>query len=548
MGSLQLSGPCVFKGYYNDPEKTATSFTPDEWFKTGDLALIDSNGKLLLTGREKDSVIINGINYSSQAIEHVIEATQIPGVIPSYVVAFPHRPQGHDTEVLCIVYLPTYDHVDYATRSATEVAISRSVIRYCGVRPYEIIPLEASFLPKSSLGKFSRQNIRDEYEKGNYSAYTITEVKSRQLQNGSHGKAVTFTEQTIIDVSLQLFPNSSVGIGRNSDIFALGFSSIDILQFQSSLQKALNITDIPHTTLFAHPIIHELASALDKLKHTYTFSPVVVLQPHGDKTPIWLIHSGLGEILIFMNFARYITDRPVYALRARGFDGEPHFISFDELITTYHSAIKSTQPEGPYAMAGYAFGGIPAFEIAKRMQARGDEIKFLGLFDQQPFSKDRVRMYDWYRVVLLIASFVGLIEEEYAISYLPEARKLSHDKLLDHIMSLASESRLKELGMSKEKLDNWAQIAFFMKKIMWDYDPEGMVKCMDVFYTVPMKGFGPATNVEDWYNNYISKWDAFVEGGANYHLVGGSHRTMISPPNVDAFQKLFRKVIEERGL
>ncbi|KAG4431777.1 hypothetical protein IFR05_012734 [Cadophora sp. M221] len=74
--------------------------------------------------------------------------------------------------------------------------------------------------------------------------------------------------------------------------------------------------------------------------------------------------------LIFMNLARYLNDRPVYAVRARGLDGELHITSLDELITTYHSAIKRKRPEGPYAIAGYAFGGIPAFEIAKRMESR----------------------------------------------------------------------------------------------------------------------------------------------------------------------------------
>ncbi|KAG4432623.1 hypothetical protein IFR05_011897 [Cadophora sp. M221] len=524
------------------------SFTHDGWFKTGDLALIDKNENLLLTGRDKDFIIINGNNYYSQQIENVIESAHITGVASSYTVAFPHRPKGHDTEVLCIVYLPSYDSGDYATQSATEIAISKRITLTCGVRPYEIIPLAASYLQKSSLGKLSRQSIRDEFEKGSYVTNTFAEVKLKQIQRALYQEAATSTEQTIMDTCLRLFPNSSVPIGRDSDLFALGLSSIDLLQLQSSLQMALKITNIPHTTLFSHSIIHELAATLDSFKQNYAFSPVVVLQAHGDKTPIWLIHSGLGEILIFMNLARYLNDRPVYAVRARGFDGEPHFTSLDELITTYHSAIKRKQPEGPYAIAGYAFGGIPAFEIAKRMESRGDLVKFVGVFDQQPFSKDRVKNYDWYRVVLLLASFVGLIKEDYAISYLLEARQSSHEKVLDHIMSKAPQSRLQQLGMNKESINNWACIALFMKRSLWDYDPKGMVKCMDVFYTVPVAGYGPATNVEDWFTGYISKWDAFVKGGAKYHLVEGSHKTMISPPNVNGFQKFFKRVLEERGL
>ncbi|KAL2059922.1 hypothetical protein VTL71DRAFT_10077 [Oculimacula yallundae] len=549
IGSLQLSGPCVFKEYYNNPEKTSESFTDDGWFKTGDLALLDNNGKLLLAGREKETIIINGNSHYLQEIENVVESAKIPGVSPSYTVAFSHRTTGDDTEDLCLVYLPTYDSGDYLVRHKTEAAICRIIAVGCGIETAAIIPVPESCLQKSSLGKLSRKNIKDEFEKGTYDVYHVPEGAMEKVEEDLHREVTTIKEDIIIHVYFLLFPDSTVNVTRDTDLFTLGFSSLDILQLQAHLQKVFEMK-IPHTTLFGHPVIHELAAAIYtlQLQESYTFSPVVVLQAHGDKTPLWLIHSGLGEVLIFMNLARYFIDRPIYAVRARGFDGEPHFTSLDELITTYHDAIKKTQPEGPYAISGYAYGAIPAFEIAKRMGVQGDEIKFLGVFDQQPFSKDRVKKYDWYRIVLLLASFVGLFEEEYAISYLPEARKASHEETLDHIMSLASEARLQELGMTRESLDNWAKIALFMKRSISDYDPEGMVKNMDVFYATPMAGYGPATTVEDWFEGYISKWDAFVEGGAKYHLVGGDHKTIPNPPNVDAFQKLLKSILEERGL
>lgn len=59
-GSLQLAGPVVFKEYYNDPEKTEASFTPDGWFKTGDLAFLDENGRLHIAGRENQTILVNG--------------------------------------------------------------------------------------------------------------------------------------------------------------------------------------------------------------------------------------------------------------------------------------------------------------------------------------------------------------------------------------------------------------------------------------------------------------------------------------------------------
>lgn len=59
-GFLEVSGPIVFKKYYNDEEGTKSSFTADGWFKTGDMASIDPNGRLRLMGRGKDTISING--------------------------------------------------------------------------------------------------------------------------------------------------------------------------------------------------------------------------------------------------------------------------------------------------------------------------------------------------------------------------------------------------------------------------------------------------------------------------------------------------------
>jgi long-subunit acyl-CoA synthetase (AMP-forming) len=60
VGLLEVSGPVVFSGYLNDPEASDAAFTPDGWFRTGDVGLLDSKGALRLTGRSKESVVING--------------------------------------------------------------------------------------------------------------------------------------------------------------------------------------------------------------------------------------------------------------------------------------------------------------------------------------------------------------------------------------------------------------------------------------------------------------------------------------------------------
>lgn len=104
------------------------------------------------------------VNYSPQSIEEAIEEA-VPGLTANFTVAFPHRPAGSETEVVCIVYLTTNNPSDDVKRAETTAAISKAVVKYFGVRPYRIIPLpDSSLLPKSSLGKLSRSKIRSSFE------------------------------------------------------------------------------------------------------------------------------------------------------------------------------------------------------------------------------------------------------------------------------------------------------------------------------------------------------------------------------------------------
>ncbi|MCC8938517.1 AMP-binding protein [Bradyrhizobium sp. Arg68] len=66
-GELQLRRPMVFGGYHNNDEITAAAFTPDGWFRTGDLGRIE-DGRLSLVGRSKDSIIVIAVNYFSHEL------------------------------------------------------------------------------------------------------------------------------------------------------------------------------------------------------------------------------------------------------------------------------------------------------------------------------------------------------------------------------------------------------------------------------------------------------------------------------------------------
>lgn len=456
-----------------------------------------------------------------------------------------------------MVYLLDSSAIDPFVRVSATKAISKTVVTFCGARPYKIISLLPEQLQKSSLGKLSRSKLRKCFESGGYDAQIEADEKAfANLRDFDHEPAVTAVQDTILQSYAAIFESGAINLGLSHDLLQIGLSSIDLMRLKMQLQNRLEIADIPITTFFSFPVVKDLATHLERQLRkdivnpqidVHVYDPVVVLQPHGDKTPIFFFHPGLGEVLIFMNLARYITDRPVYALRARGFDNEPFFASFEEAVATYQTAIKRVQPEGPYAFAGYSFGTFLAFEITKNLTSIGDEVAFLANFDQIPFTKERARTYDWTVCVLSLAFFFDLIKEDYAYSILPSMRKRTDAEVLDHIFKMAPAARIQELSLTKEKLNRCAQVALNFKTITRDYDPEPRVKLMDVFYTEPLVGLVKAKDTKDWRENYIGRWDEVVDD-AMYVFVPGGHRKLISPPHLDGFQKVLKKALEDRGL
>jgi len=144
VGELQVHGDIVFKEYLNNAEATMAAFTDDGWFKTGDRAFLDTLGYLNLAGRVKESIIINGVKCYPHQIEAAVEDRHLDGVKPSYTAYFPCRPQGSQTETLCIVYRPTFDPLDAATRVQIYDSIGNLSAMTCGARPYMVLPLDES--------------------------------------------------------------------------------------------------------------------------------------------------------------------------------------------------------------------------------------------------------------------------------------------------------------------------------------------------------------------------------------------------------------------
>ncbi|KFZ16996.1 hypothetical protein V501_01955 [Pseudogymnoascus sp. VKM F-4519 (FW-2642)] len=481
IGLLEVSGPSAFSGYYNYMKATKEAFTPDGWFKTGDLGLLDFNQRLRLTGREKDGVIINGVNYSSESIECAIEKAAIPGITPSYTAATAYRPVNSPTESLCVAYLAAYSSDHKQTRQSTAAAISRAVIRDCGARPFKIVALPKSLLQKSSLGKLSRSKIQRAFEDGTYLEYETKDSTTMETSRSDIVKAFSGTA-TQKNNSRGILQAPYAGFRSSGGGHPHRHQAID------NLKKGNKITVLqPHGES--------------------DYDPITVLQRRGTKKPLSLIHPGMGDVLVFMNLARLFDDRPVYALRARGFDGEKNIV----------------------------------FEVAKVMERNGDNVKFLSVIDHGPRLKGWARTNDWYDSVVAISFFLGFVNKDF-VRAVSNLREKSHEEALDCIFSLAHPARPDEVGTTRERLDNWAKLVDNLVALFRDYDPEGFVENLDVIVQDPLQA-------SEWSTPPVGlfQWREFGKN-IRIHEVTGSHETMIEPPHVHGLQRLLERLMEERGL
>jgi malonyl-CoA/methylmalonyl-CoA synthetase len=156
VGQVQVRGPNVFSGYWRQPDKTRSEFTPDGWFRTGDLGSLGAPGLppdyLTLAGRSKDLIITGGYNVYPKEVEGYLDA--LPGVVESAVVGLPHPDYG---EAVCAFVV-----MDGSAELDPMQVIGRLREQIAGFKvPKRIWRL--SELPRNAMGKVQKNVLRQQY-------------------------------------------------------------------------------------------------------------------------------------------------------------------------------------------------------------------------------------------------------------------------------------------------------------------------------------------------------------------------------------------------
>ena len=170
-------------------------------------------------------------------------------------------------------------------------------------------------------------------------------------------------------------------IGGDENFFELGGDSLLAARLFIQIEKAFQI-ELPLAVLFEAPTIRQLAAVISAPIVDSSGSSLVAVQPSGTKPPLFCVHGHTGEIFYSRNLSLSLgKDQPVFGLRSQGLGGEAPYFTVEEMATRYLTEMRAVQREGPYFLAGYCFGGMIAYEMARLLKAQGEEVALLAMFN-----------------------------------------------------------------------------------------------------------------------------------------------------------------------
>jgi thioesterase domain-containing protein/acyl carrier protein len=168
-------------------------------------------------------------------------------------------------------------------------------------------------------------------------------------------------------------------VGARDNFFELGGHSLLAAQLVSQVKAQFGIT-IDLSLLIIAPTIEQLAAKLRQSLQKDR-SHIVAIREAGVKPPLFCIHGGGGHLLDYRDMIEALPhDQPVYGLRASDVN-EAYPETVEELAEQYLLEIQRVQPHGPYQLCGLSFGGLVAYEIARRLAEKGERMGIIALFD-----------------------------------------------------------------------------------------------------------------------------------------------------------------------
>jgi amino acid adenylation domain-containing protein len=515
-GEVFTAGAGVARGYARRPALTAERFVPDPFglpgarmYRTLDRGRWDDAGALEYLGRADAQVKVRGYRIELEEVEQALAAH--PAVAEAAVAV-----RG---EVGAERHLAAF----LVARGAAERPQATELRAFLRERlPEYMVPgsfgwVEA--LPRTASGKLDRRALPD--HDGEAPAATAYVAPRGELEARL---AALWSEVLGVE-----------RVGVHDDFFDLGGQSILATRLVARVRDELGC-ELPVAELLTGPTIEQMARSVMGEKGPVRL-PLVPLQTFGERPPLFLVHPAGGHVVCYRDLAYLLAgEQPVYAIQPRGIEdgGQAPISVIEEMAAFYVEAVLGVRPGGPHRVAGWSFGGVVAWEMARQLHAAGHEVDLLALFDTAANTPEGMVINAgdpaeivWHTVAGLaghaaatrvdVDELRGLEGREQALAML---RKLDLPRLLP-------ESRVDDvLALTTVRAANLqAQAA---------YRPRPYPGHLTYFRTA-------GSDDAEGRSQGLEFWGALARGGVTAHRVAGSHGTILQDPYV---RELARVILE----
>jgi amino acid adenylation domain-containing protein len=390
LGEIYIGGVGVARGYLNLPELTAERFVPhpfsrhtgERLYRTGDRARLLPGGEIDYQGRVDEQLKVRGFRIEPGEIENALR--QNPSVHEALVAAREEAP-GDKRLVAYVVKRQGSSATVNELRDSLKERLPEYMI------PSTFVFLEE--LPLTPQGKYDRRAL-----------------PAPQHARSAAGRRVAPRNLLELRLTEQWEELLRVPVGVTDDFFEMGGHSLLAVRLMSRIEQLYG-RKLPLAALFKAPTVESLSALLRQETDGAGRSPLVPVQAQGSGRPFFCVHPVSGNVLCYRELARRLgSQQPFYGLQARGLDDEQEpQTRVEAMAGDYLEAVRAVQPRGPYLLGGWSVGGLIAFEMARQLQARGEEVRLLALFDTKaPNVEVETEVMDDTSLLVSFALHLGL--------------------------------------------------------------------------------------------------------------------------------------------
>ncbi|WP_369939098.1 amino acid adenylation domain-containing protein [Xanthomonas medicagonis] len=358
-GELYVAGDGLARGYLGRAALSAERFVANPFergarmYRSGDLVRWREEGGLDYLGRADRQLKIRGQRVETGEIEALLSAD--PG-IARCAVGLHHAPSARERLVAYLV--PAGSGAAGLDTAALRERLAAQLPAH--MLPSAFVVLDA--LPLLPNGKID------------HAALPAPDVAPLRPASSPQ-------QQALCALFAEVLERDEVGV--DADFFELGGHSLLAPRLVARIRDVLGAR-VSVRDVFEAPTVALLAKRLDApLRALSSFEAVLPIRARGELAPLFCLPPAGGLGWWYQGLSRHLDPRrPIYALQGRGLRAhEPLPHSLEEVAEACLAQIRALQPNGPYHLLGWSYGGTLAFEVAQRMQAQGDTVALLALLD-----------------------------------------------------------------------------------------------------------------------------------------------------------------------